>query len=57
MSVTKGWLQYLNTALLPHQMNNKIKQNIITYFTLQIFLILSLNPIADPDKNIKFTLI
>ena len=42
ISVDKGWLQYLSTALVPHQRNKKIKQNIITDFTRHIFFILSL---------------
>ena len=46
MSVDKGWLQNLSTALVPHQKNNKIKQNNMAYFTLQSRVILFLNSIA-----------
>ena len=49
MSVDNGWLQYLNTALLPHQRNVENKQNVITYFTRHVFFILSLNSIAFLD--------
>ena len=42
-SVDKGWLQYFRTAPLPHQRNNEIKQNIITFLTRHIFVIFSLS--------------
>ena len=45
-SVDKGWVQYFKTAPLPHQRNNEIKQNIITFLTRHIFLIFSWSSIG-----------
>ena len=45
-SVDKGCLQYFRTAVLTHQRNNEIKQNISTFRTRHVFLIFSLSSIV-----------
>ena len=45
-SVDKGWRQYFRTAPLPHQRNNEIKQNIITFLTRHVLFIFSLSSIV-----------